>query len=487
MPPLAGRAGQRVVESLEEPGQDGRQRLGRQIGDSWRGLQGRAPGGGGSAPRAAGLVLALGRGRCQDAMMEPVTAADPAAMRIAAAVEASLDELVSAAVAAIWEQVPAYQGSNDEQLRADVADHVRAIFRVFLAGLTGRRARRADFVMTRQQATRRSEQGITLADFLQAFRIGQLTLWYGVLGVAGDDPEARDAALAIVAQIMQVIELGSTVAAEAYVEAQQHAVAETDRVRRDLLEDLLARRSSFAGHKRSLLRAAGLGPGTRLLVATAVLAADRFDDRILREAALAVSRAHGGGRGLAVVRQDEVVMVLPLPRGGAPAAVTGLRRACAELQQRRIRLSVGVSTVRAGLGEIADAYTEARVARDGLGASGGVLALPLLTILDYLVLRDDETARRLIRPQVRQFVTEDAAAGGVLIATLMEFAACDLNAKTAAERLHLHVNTAYYRLERIAERTGCDLRRLADVMELLIAVRLLGAAPARAARPPAAP
>jgi transposase len=32
----------------------------------------------------------------------------------------------------------------------------------------------------------------------------------------------------------------------------------------------------------------------------------------------------------------------------------------------------------------------------------------------------------------------------------------------AAERLHLHVNTAYYRLERIAERTGCDLRRLAE-------------------------
>ncbi|MGW0700080.1 helix-turn-helix domain-containing protein [Streptomyces sp. NPDC002867] len=30
---------------------------------------------------------------------------------------------------------------------------------------------------------------------------------------------------------------------------------------------------------------------------------------------------------------------------------------------------------------------------------------------------------------------------------------------TAAHRLHLHVNTAYYRLERIAERTGCDLRR----------------------------
>ena len=51
------------------------------------------------------------------------------------------------------------------------------------------------------------------------------------------------------------------------------------------------------------------------------------------------------------------------------------------------------------------------------------------------------------------------------------------HAAYAARQLHLHVNTAYYRLDRIAERTGCDLRRFADVMELLIAVRLLGATP----------
>jgi len=79
---------------------------------------------------------------------------------------------------------------------------------------------------------------------------------------------------------------------------------------------------------------------------------------------------------------------------------------------------------------------------------------------------------------VRRFVEEDTAAGGALITTLVEFAASDLNAVAAAERLHMHVNTAYYRLDRIAERTGCDVRRLADVMELLIAVRLLGAFPA---------
>jgi sugar diacid utilization regulator len=422
-----------------------------------------------------------GVGGCQDARVEPINATDPAVARIAVAVQASMDDLVAAAVQEIWDHVPAYPGSNDAQLREDVTGHVRAIFDVFLAGLiAGQPARRSEFTMTREQATRRVAQGITLADFLKAFRIGQLTLWHGVLAAAGDDVAAREAALTTVARIMTVIEVGSTVAAEAYVEAQQHAVAESDRVRRDLLEDLLARRASFTGPKRGILRAAGLGPDTRLLVASAVLAGDQSDDHALRDAAHAVGRTRGtGGRALVVVRQDEIVLVAPVPRGGAEPVVAGLRRACTELRQRQIALAAGVSTVRAGLPEIADAYAEARIARDGLGTAAGVLALPLLSSLDYLVLRDDETARRLIRPEVRRFVEEDAAAGGALIATLVEFAASDLNAVAAAERLHLHVNTAYYRLDRIAERTGCDVRRLADVMELLIALRLLGAYPGR--------
>jgi len=404
----------------------------------------------------------------------PLSAADPGVRRIADAVQASLDEMVAAATEAIWAEVPAYAASHDDQLRKDVAAHVRAIFLAFLAGLTtGQPTRRADFAVTREQATRRVAQGISLADFLQAFRIGQLTLWQGVLDAAGSDAGARAAALLIVAQLMRVIEVGSTVAGEAYVAAQQHLLAEGDRVRRDLLEDLLARRASAGGPKRGLLRAAGLGTDTQLLVAAAALAGDLPEGLTLRDAA--APWAAGPRRGLAVLRQDEIVGITPLPKGGTAAAVTGLQRACADLARRGIRLAVGVSTAHAGLLEIPEAYAEAQTARDGLGGSPGVLALPMLTSFDYLVLREDETARRLIRPQVRRFVADDVAAGGTLIATLVEFAACDMNAKTAAERLHLHVNTAYYRLERIAERTGCDLRRLTDVMELLIAVRLLGA------------
>jgi sugar diacid utilization regulator len=404
----------------------------------------------------------------------------PAIERIAAAVEEALDRVALAAVEAIWEQVPAYGNSAHERLRDDVTAHVGTVFRAWLTALKEQRpAQRTDFPMTRDQATARINQGISLADFLKAFQVGQRTLWENVWRIVRDDPAVWEAALSVVGPIMQVIEVGSAVAAEAYLEAQQHQLADTDRVRRDLLEDLLNRRTPAPGSKQAMLRSAGLEAS--LLVVSAAPVSYSGDDRALRDAAAGLRRAWGGGTGLAVVRQEEVVAVLPITRGRAKAAVANLRLIFAELERQRVRLAVGVSTVRTGLPEVPEAYAEACAARSGLGAEPGVLALPSLSSFDYLVLREDETARRLIRPEVRRFIEEDAGAGGALIATLVTYAACDLNAKTAAKRLHVHANTAYYRLERVAERTGCDLRRLTDVVELLVAVRLLGAN-----RPPAA-
>ena len=110
--------------------------------------------------------------------------------------------------------------------------------------------------------------------------------------------------------------------------------------------------------------------------------------------------------------------------------------------------------------------------RESLGPEGGLIALPDLSAFEYLTLRSDATASRLIAPAVRRFVQEDAAACGALTSTLVAYAKANLNAKVAAQRLHVHVNTAHYRLSRIEEKTGCDLRDLADVQELLIAIEL---------------
>jgi len=118
------------------------------------------------------------------------------------------------------------------------------------------------------------------------------------------------------------------------------------------------------------------------------------------------------------------------------------------------------------------AYQEAHVALSGIGADGGVEALARLTPFDYLALRADDTARRLVNPRLRAFLDEDRRRGRVLTETIRAVADADLNLRVAAERLQVHPNTAQYRLRRVEERTGRNPRRIADLLDLLVAIAL---------------
>jgi DNA-binding PucR family transcriptional regulator len=136
---------------------------------------------------------------------------------------------------------------------------------------------------------------------------------------------------------------------------------------------------------------------------------------------------------------------------------------------------VAVSTAVSRLASVPEAYREANTIRAAHGSTPGVFALSELSAFEYLTLRPNPTASRLIAPAVHEFVAQDAQDGGPLIATLREYVACDLNARRAAENLHIHVNTAHYRLSRIAERTGLDLHRVSHLIEILISARLADA------------
>jgi DNA-binding PucR family transcriptional regulator len=59
-----------------------------------------------------------------------------------------------------------------------------------------------------------------------------------------------------------------------------------------------------------------------------------------------------------------------------------------------------------------------------------------------------------------------------LVGTLRTYLDCSGSWSRCADRMHLHVNTLRYRVERIQALTGRDLRRLDDQIDLLMAVRL---------------
>jgi hypothetical protein len=386
--------------------------------------------------------------------------------------EARLDDLADTATELILAEIPAYRDPTTT-LRDDVREHVLSHLRISVSTFSEARAvTREELLFVRGHAARRVGY-IPIAEFVNAFYVGERVLWEAALASARDD-DSRRAALVFASHLPRYFEVATTHAAEVYIEAEEQLAATGERIRRDLLEDLVGGLPVAAGPRMEAARAAGLEPGSACLVVSAVAIPRPDDESLLRSAATALARAVGGVLApLTVVRHGKIDLVAKAPHHGADEVRQRLERTQRRLQDGGVSLAIGVSTVVSGLDQIADAYREAERARASLDSTPGLVALSGMTAFEYLTLRRDPTVSRLIPDPIRDFVEDDARRGGVLIATLSEYVASDLNARRAAERLHIHVNTVHYRLGRIAERTGCDLHRFADLVEILIAARLV--------------
>ncbi|WP_149182828.1 CdaR family transcriptional regulator [Streptomyces sp. TRM49041] len=399
--------------------------------------------------------------------------------RILLAVQDRLEEVAQAAVAVMRTEIPSY-ALQDERFFDDVREQVLEHYRMQLAALAGDRdIAPEDLLFSRAAAMRRARAGFALEDWISAFRVGRQVLWDALLDCAGASAEAQQAALSLVTPLMRYVDYASTHAAQAYVEYKQHVVADADRERRDLLDQLLAGAAPTRGPLLAAAQAYGIGPHSPMMAVVAVCVDDtRTGDLTSAEHGYATSASISvagpwAGRTLVVVRHGEVVAV-PVVRTGMDA-----EDICAHFEavQRRLAragtmLAMGISTVAEGAGELPRAYQEARAALDLVPSGGGVAALPRLSPFDYMALRADDLARQLVDPRVRALLEEDRRRGDTLAITIRAFAEADLNLRLTADRLRIHHNTAHYRLRRIEERTGRNPRRIADLLELLVALAI---------------
>lgn len=397
--------------------------------------------------------------------------------------ESRREELVDQTFKRICADIPAYGAVRDPELMADVRQHVDAHHSALLESLAANRSPIPDDFLLMRQHTARRVGRIPVTDYMRAFRIFQVVIWDALVDQARDEDACRTI-LTLVGPLLDYINVAAAVAAEQYIEIEQFELAGGERVRRDLLEDLVAVRPVPPGPRQDAARDAGLGPDIPCLVAVGLISDLPDDEESRRSVAAALARACVGRlRPLTVMRRDEIVVVAPADGFRPAGAVAGFHEVHQRLSERGLRMALGVSTVHAGLAGVASAHREARSAAECLGPDGGVLALPDLSAFDYLSSFRDATAERLIPPEIKRFVEDDLAHGGVLTTTLLAYVESDLNVKALSERLFVHTNTAHYRLNRITEQTRRDLRKLSDVLELVIAIRL---AHALGDRPPAA-
>jgi sugar diacid utilization regulator len=430
-------------------------------------------------------------GACEDEAMATQAApstigTDPVAperARILTELLDGMDELVAGAVHAICTEIPAY-GAQDRRFVADVAEQVEAHYTTKLKAFREERTVTLDEVtFIRAAAMRRARAGLALEDYMNAFRVGEKALWEAVVATAGDTPLGHEAALTLVAPLMRYVDFVTTQAAHAYVEFQQYEVAEADRERRDLVEQLLGGELPADTALLATAQAHGIARDAPLLVAVAVPVGPSSDSDAAHVASAALARsASTETKTLVVARQSEIVAVPALTdRIDANTVCERLRGLYEHLRHEGIVLAIGVGTLADGVGELPRSYAEARTALAGVAADGGVVALPCLSAFQYLTQRPDDTVRRLIDPRLSAFLAGDRAKGGVLVDTIRAFADADLSLRVAAQHLHVHPNTAHYRLRRIEQRTGRNPRRIADLIELLAAIAL-GDAPAASAQ-----
>ncbi|MEV6064293.1 PucR family transcriptional regulator [Nocardia asteroides] len=409
--------------------------------------------------------------------------------RIVACAYEHADDIADDVMATIRVQLPGY-GTADSGFLADVHDQLARLSRTGLGALLERkRVTAADVTYARQAAARRARSGLPLVDYIAAFRLGQRAIWKSLLAHAGDSEAGREAVLSLAGPLARYTDLISTQATDAYLEFQQYVAAESGRDGQALMDALLDGTLPASGPHLSVATAHGIGAErtTPLVVVTAVVldCSARADSDGIAETRHLVSAAAArvgvnGLRTLSVVRGAEIVAVPALGTdGSAEQLCERLRTLRADLAAEGIALAVGVSTAVTEVAQIPRAYRQAQAALALLPEDGGVLALPQLTPFRYLLLRADDTTRQLVDPRIGAALADDRARGGSLAETIRAFAAADMNLREAADTLRIHLNTAKYRLGRIQELTGRNVRSVNDLVELLVAIELQTGQPGR--------
>ncbi len=370
------------------------------------------------------------------------------------------------------QQIPTFGGADRKAVQDETRRQCAANVRLFLEVVRTERSVKGSELpfLPDQQWVR---VGIPLEDALQAFRIGHRCLWDAIRASATEIPGGEEAALALARPLMDFIDAVSSAVAYAYLQAEHALVADQDQSRRELLESILAGRLPLTGASRAQALAEGLEPSAAYLLIVGRIAGGASHatrQQVIRAIRDRVERDCSGL--LLVDRGDEVVGLLAPRSHDLRALHNGLKAAIGRLHESRdIVVTLGMSTTLDGLDSARIGYREAARAVSWVASSPGIIALPLVSVLDYLVAAADDTARRIPSPADPLLTGEPARLEGMR-ETLQAYFAGNLNVRKAAARLEIHPNTMHYRLRRITEASGADLHDFGTLVELLVALRL---------------
>jgi hypothetical protein len=298
----------------------------------------------------------------------------------------------------------------------------------------------------RASARDRASEGMPLEDLLHAYRLGGRLGWRAIAASAGEDEQRTLVEAAEL--VMRYVDEVSAAVAQSYLDERQQLVSEEERTVRDLFETIV-RDQPLDGRLARLAERHGfeLGEAYHPFVIRVPVSGGR------RHADLAGQLRHE--RVLALTEGDRVAGLLtPAARERArlPAGLTVIGEATP-----RAMLTQALDEVRA-VAELAE--------RRGLTGTVSVAEFSLELLLRAAPRHAQANEQRVLAP------LSDAAnpRGSDLLGTLTAFVDHDLDRRATAAALHVHPNTLDYRLRRVRDLTGLDLRRPEAIAQLVLAL-----------------
>jgi hypothetical protein len=372
---------------------------------------------------------------------------------VADLIEPELDPIGAETIAAIAHEVPEYarplEGSFGRGVRTGVEQALSRFVALVRDPEGGRGVGREVYLELGRGELR---QGRTLDSLQAAYRVGARVAWRRMSAAAraaGVDAEV----LSLLAEaIFAYIDELSADSVEGYAEAQAELEDRRGRLRRELAALLVREPQASEGELRTAARDAGWQlPRTAAAIACA-------------EADLgAIGRALPAG-ALAVVLDGAGCLLLPDPDGpGRRAAV--LRAATG----RSAALGPG-----GGPAALPSSWSLARgaleAARAGALPSEGLLAVED-HLADLLVLGSGGLGERIAAARLEPFDALTEKAGERMRRTALSYVRHGGNAVAVARELHVHPQTARYRVARLRELLGEELDDPDARFELEVALR----------------
>lgn len=279
---------------------------------------------------------------------------------------------------------------------------------------------------------RRAEAGLPVSDLLRAFRVGYLVLWEGLTEVARDvGPATVNQLLDDAGRIWECLDRISNAVAEAYRETL---------VRRDV--NLRRRALAFVAGVESHPEDADT-----TAAAARVLGLDPSGPYVA-----AVCSEHIAGLtdlGAVVAEQPDRTVVLLQPGTGTRLGETQLRARLADAAVT----AVGVGTTGYGLDGARRSLTEASRAHRAAVAMGARFVCWRDHWFECLVTEARASVEPLVADAIAELRRSDEA-----VDTLAALVAENGNLTAAARHLHVHPNTVAYRVQRLKEVSGLDVK-----------------------------